>query len=98
MCIRDRALADRYRAVSVGERLAVWRDKPVSLHLTHCLQHALTSDPSCLNLAGNHFGAFFCTRGFLMTIHANFGSFFDDKFGDGYIGRWQLLPTKNAAA
>ena len=33
-----------------------------------------------------------------MTIHANFGSFFGDKLGNSHIGRWQLLPTKDAAA
>ena len=33
-----------------------------------------------------------------MTIHANFGSFFGGKLGNGHIGRWQLLSTENAAA
>jgi len=38
------ALANGHRPVAVGERLAVRRDKPVSLHFTHCLQYAQVSD------------------------------------------------------
>ena len=52
---QQESLANGHRAVAVGERLAVRRDKPVSLHFTHCLQHARVPDPSRLNLAGNHF-------------------------------------------
>jgi hypothetical protein len=49
------SLANGHRAVAVGERLVVRRDKPVSLHFTHCLQYVRVSNAARLNLAGNHF-------------------------------------------